>query len=420
MSNFVIRSQCDKVINLIINVGHSDLYFTFHWFCLIFWRVFHEWMSNFGIMSQCDKVIDLIINVGHSVLYIMVQWFCFISWRVSWMNVILWNYESVWCNDWPHYNVGHGDLSQSRDYASYLEHYLWWISYFGKMSQCNAPFDLIICVDHGDIRFMVHWFCPTSWKLFDGRIFYVKIMCQCKTKIDLIINVGHGDLYIMVHWFCLIMLRWSQVIFCLFCVCIFRTQNISVLLAKRDSGELCRPATALIGQADITSCNISNSAIHLFSAENHDQPHSHPPSPQARNVTQSPKPAEPGGQRLGPGPTQIPTNNPPGPPGPGGFQIRTAADAKPLSLGWSTALAAAQGAATMTRKRQNRKQPNQNIRPLRALFCLDLKNPLRKLCIRVVEWKYPFLIILKYFKKTEDMTLRLKYYWIYQMSCVEQ
>lgn len=29
-------------------------------------------------------------------------------------------------------------------------------------------------------------------------------------------------------------------------------------------------------------------------------------------------------------------------------------------------------------------------RPQRALCCLTLKNPLRKLCIGVIEWKYPF------------------------------
>lgn len=28
-------------------------------------------------------------------------------------------------------------------------------------------------------------------------------------------------------------------------------------------------------------------------------------------------------------------------------------------------------------------------RPQRALCCLTLKNPLRKLCIGVIEWKYP-------------------------------
>ena len=33
-------------------------------------------------------------------------------------------------------------------------------------------------------------------------------------------------------------------------------------------------------------------------------------------------------------------------------------------------------------------------RPQRALFCLSLKNPVRKMCIDVVEWKYPFCMIV--------------------------
>lgn len=33
-------------------------------------------------------------------------------------------------------------------------------------------------------------------------------------------------------------------------------------------------------------------------------------------------------------------------------------------------------------------------RPQRALCCLSLKNPLRKLCINVIEWKYPFYSLL--------------------------
>lgn len=31
-------------------------------------------------------------------------------------------------------------------------------------------------------------------------------------------------------------------------------------------------------------------------------------------------------------------------------------------------------------------------RPIRALFCLGLKNPVRKLCISIVEWKYEVFI----------------------------
>lgn len=38
-------------------------------------------------------------------------------------------------------------------------------------------------------------------------------------------------------------------------------------------------------------------------------------------------------------------------------------------------------------RRGGKAQPE---RPVRALFCLGLKNPIRKLCIEIVEWKYPF------------------------------
>lgn len=83
----------------------------------------------------------------------------------------------------------------------------------------------------------------------------------------------------------------------------------------------------------------------------------------------------------------------------GGITIRTDSNhSKPLSSAWTTALGAATANVgntnTMTRKRAPpRKQQNQNVRPPRALFCLTLENPIRKLCIRIVEWKYPFVIL---------------------------
>ena len=61
---------------------------------------------------------------------------------------------------------------------------------------------------------------------------------------------------------------------------------------------------------------------------------------------------------------------------------------------WSTALAAT-GSGTMTKRRTNprqRQNQNQNSRPERALMCLNLKNPFRKICINIVEWKYPFYL----------------------------
>ena len=88
-----------KTFDFKINVVHCDLYFMVQWFCLISWRL-DVWTSFFGIMSQYDPTIDLKISVGHWDLYFMVQWFCLISW--TWcMNVILWDYESVWSDNWP-------------------------------------------------------------------------------------------------------------------------------------------------------------------------------------------------------------------------------------------------------------------------------------------------------------------------------
>lgn len=47
-----------------------------------------------------------------------------------------------------------------------------------------------------------------------------------------------------------------------------------------------------------------------------------------------------------------------------------------------------------------KKQPKKPVpeilpRPPRALFCLTLQNPLRKACISIVEWKYPFYHLSK-------------------------
>ncbi len=53
---------------------------------------------------------------------------------------------------------------------------------------------------------------------------------------------------------------------------------------------------------------------------------------------------------------------------------------------WSNALAAANN---VTRKRQRKKNVSVEHAD-RVLYCLHLSNPLRRLCIKIVEWKYPF------------------------------
>jgi hypothetical protein len=51
-------------------------------------------------------------------------------------------------------------------------------------------------------------------------------------------------------------------------------------------------------------------------------------------------------------------------------------------------------AAAAKRREQQQRAAEANARPPRALFCLTLKNPIRRLCINIVEWKYPFVISL--------------------------
>ena len=70
---FVIMSQYESMFNLKINIGHCDLYFIVHWFCLISSRLFDIWTSYIRIMSQYDQTFDLKINVGHCDQYFVVQ-----------------------------------------------------------------------------------------------------------------------------------------------------------------------------------------------------------------------------------------------------------------------------------------------------------------------------------------------------------
>lgn len=67
------------------------------------------------------------------------------------------------------------------------------------------------------------------------------------------------------------------------------------------------------------------------------------------------------------------------------------AGAPPSTTATAVAAAAAANAAGVPKRPIRRGGKAQPDRPIRALFCLGLKNPFRKLCIDIVEWKYPFL-----------------------------
>lgn len=84
------------------------------------------------------------------------------------------------------------------------------------------------------------------------------------------------------------------------------------------------------------------------------------------------------------------------------ISTRGSVDSKPLSTAWQSALGAADGqrSKAMNNKENNkenkekkrvvRKGPIVQPKAPRALLCLTLKNPIRKFCLDVVEWKYPF------------------------------
>ena len=44
--------------------------------------VFHGWTSSCGMMNQSDATVDYIMNIGHSDLYFTVKSVCLISWRL--------------------------------------------------------------------------------------------------------------------------------------------------------------------------------------------------------------------------------------------------------------------------------------------------------------------------------------------------
>ena len=121
------------------------------------------------------------------------------------MNIILWEYESVWPNIWPQSKVGHCDPHFKVQWFCLISWRLFdvWTSLFGIMSQYDPTFDLKINVGHCDLYVMVQWFCIISWKLFDVWISSFGIMGQYDLAFDLKINVGHCDLYFMVQWFAL-------------------------------------------------------------------------------------------------------------------------------------------------------------------------------------------------------------------------
>ncbi|KAA0721082.1 Voltage-dependent L-type calcium channel subunit alpha-1C [Triplophysa tibetana] len=94
-----------------------------------------------------------------------------------------------------------------------------------------------------------------------------------------------------------------------------------------------------------------------------------------------------GGGVLGLAPEHIPT---PGAP----LSWQAAIDAARQAKLMGTPGAPISTVTSTQRKRQHYTKPKKqastaSTRPPRALLCLTLKNPIRRACINIVEWKYP-------------------------------
>ena len=82
--------------DLKINIGHCDLYFMVQWFCLISWRLFDVCTSYFWSMNQYDPMFDLkkcrsLWPIFHGPVIVP-----YTLKTISCMNIIIWDYESVW------------------------------------------------------------------------------------------------------------------------------------------------------------------------------------------------------------------------------------------------------------------------------------------------------------------------------------
>ena len=142
------------------------------------------------------------------------------------INIILWDYESIWHNVWPQtkprslWPILNGPVILS--YTCIMKT-IW---YMNIILSVWANFGLTISVGHSVLYFMVLWFYLISWRLFGvwTSYMYFGITSQYDWTFDLKIFVCHCDLYFMVQWFCLIVWRLS--------ICVHHTLGLTVSMTQ--------------------------------------------------------------------------------------------------------------------------------------------------------------------------------------------
>ena len=117
--------------------------------------------------------------------------------KTAWcLSIILQDYESVWPNIWPQnkcrslWPIFHGPVI-----LPYILKTIWymntvlcnyeseWPDVWPKNKCRSLCFKIFI--GHCDLYFMVQWFCLISWRLFDVWTSYLMIMSQCNAAFAL-------------------------------------------------------------------------------------------------------------------------------------------------------------------------------------------------------------------------------------------
>ena len=146
---------------------------------------------------------DLKINVGHCDLYFIVHWFL-LSWRLWCMNIIIWDYESLWPNIWRQNKCRSlWLLFHVPVILPYITKTIWWMSVMFSDKETVWP------------KLWPQNKYRRTWHLFHGLVILlnifkiiwwmniiVGIMDKCDTEIDLLKYIQVSDLYFMVKWFC--------------------------------------------------------------------------------------------------------------------------------------------------------------------------------------------------------------------------
>ena len=149
-------------------------------------------------MSQCDVAFDL--NICRP-LWPSFSWsnnLLYILYSIQWINAILCDKESVWCDLWRKQCRSQWPiLSWSSDFSFFLISWLvfnGWTSFYWKMSQCNTSFDLKINLGNSDLYFTFQWiylsievkwfcflllFCSKKHLGFIGKARYRRATLSC-------------------------------------------------------------------------------------------------------------------------------------------------------------------------------------------------------------------------------------------------